>query len=567
MTRETTDGLSLRAYLRVVARWKWLVIAVTVLITILGTAYTWTRTPMYAATAQLIYVKPLDIANPLGQTYLDTTAQQAEIESVPTVIASSEVHQTAQKNMKQSSLNAGYGVNAILTPGVNNDYSNVVSIEGISPSAAAAADAANAYAEAFISWGRDNARSQVADAIAVVRSQLNSFSDTQKQSSQYKSLQQTLAQLQLLQASVNGNFQIISPATEPPAPYSPDKKRGAALAFAGGLVVALALAFLVEQFDTRVRGDEQVSELLALPVIGHVPPVVRKGREKSVLPTLSDPSGPSAEAYRVLRSNLDFMAVDEEIKTLLVSSSLQGEGKSVATCNLAVSMALAGKRVILVDADLRSPRVHAYIGVPNAVGISSVVARRVEIEEALVPVALRGGPRQNGALVMSAPSGVIVREGGAAASAAGSAAGHAKGAPGRSGEWLWPDASDEEPFLRVLPSGPLPPNPGEIVASHRFGEIIAELGPMADIVLVDAPAMLPVGDAAAVAPWVDAMVYVVNQTIVRRPALHQARAQLAHLPCRKLGLIAVIEQRGHGYYSGYYAHAGEPHRNGRRARS
>jgi len=540
MTEKATDGLSARAYLRVLARWKWVIIAVTVVVTVLGGAYTWTRTPLYAASAQLLYAKQIDIANPLAQSFIDTTAQQAEIESVPTVIQSAKVNSAARQNMGPAHVNAGYSVSAVLQPGLNNMYSNVVAIKGVSPSPAAAADAANAYAQAFIDWGKETAQAQVADAITVVKGQLDSFTTAQSlQTSEYTSLQQSLQQLELLQASAGGNFNIITQASPPSIPFSPQKKRGIAVAFVGGLVLGIGLAFLLGQFDTRVRGDEQVSDLLELPIIGHVPQVGGKGRETSILHTLSDLSGPAAEAYRVLRSNLDFVSIDGEIKTLLVSSSLQGEGKSVTACNLAVSMALAGKNVILVDADLRSPRVHAYMGVPNALGVSSVIARRTDADAALVPVTLDVSPRKNGALVMTPTVAGVA------------------GAPLPAAGYVWPDGAGDTPSLRVLPSGPLPPNPGEMVASRRFGEIIEHLATQADIVLVDAPAMLPVGDTVAVAPWVDAMVYVVNPQRVRRPDLQQARAQLAHLPCHLLGIIEVAERKGHGYYAGYYAHSAD----------
>ena len=100
----------------------------------------------------------------------------------------------------------------------------------------------------------------------------------------------------------------------------------------------------------------------------------------------------------------------------------------------------------------------------------------------------------------------------------------------------------------MLPSGPLPPNPGEIVASRRFAEVLAELAKDADIVIVDAPAMLPVGDTAALAPHVDALVYVANPALLKRAHIEQAHSQLGHLPCRKLGLIVVADQRDRGYY-------------------
>ena len=536
MTVQETDGLSIRTYLRVVARRKWLVVAVTLVIGILGSAYTWTRPAVYAASTDLVYVQPIDISSPLTPTYIDPGAQQSEIEAMPTVISSSVVGQDAAKRMRPATVKVGYSVTGVLTPGASTNYSNVVSIDATSSAPAAAADAANAYAAAFTAWGRDSARAKVANAITVVQSQLDSYSSANRSSSEYKALESTLSQLQLLEASASGDFKVITQAYPSSAPISPKKKRGILVAFAGGLILGIGLAFLLEQFDTRVRGDEQITELLNLPIIGRVPRVGAKNKEKSVLQTLSEPTSPAAEAYRVLRSNLDFVSMGGDMKILLISSSVQGEGKSVAACNLAVSMALAGKNIVLVDADLRSPRVHAYVGLPNAVGVSSLIARRADLQDALVPVSLNALPRRNGSLVMTtqlAPG-----------------AGEAPAEPG----YVWPGGPGESPVLRVLPSGPLPPNPGEMVASARFGEILREIAAGVDVVLVDAPAMLPVGDTAAVAPWVDGMAFVVNPELVRRPVLEQARAQLLQLPCRLLGVIEIAERKGSGYYGGYYSH-------------
>ena len=370
----------------------------------------------------------------------------------------------------------------------------------------------------------------------------------------------------MLESTVTGNFQIITDAGPPSAPFYPNKKKGAAEAIVIGLVLGIALAFLIEQFDTRLHGEEQVMELLDLSMIGFVPQLSRHSRDTGSLPTLSHPSGPTAEAYRLVRGNLEFTTLDDDIKSLLITSSVQGEGKSVTACNLAVSMALAGKRVVLIDADLRSPRVHTYVGIPNAVGLSSVIARRVSVADAVVPVVLDTSPRHNGSLVMTSQRAAAAAQAVPAAISSIKVRTSSGAEQGMPPDWLWPEGPDATPILRVLTSGPLPPNPGEIVASRRCGEIIAELAADADIVLVDAPAMLPVGDTAALAGWVDALVYLVNADKVRQPALKQARSQLAHLSCRKLGIIEIADKKGHGYY-GYHAHYHDggrvqPHKGG-----
>jgi len=557
MDERHTDGLSLRTYVSVLLRWKWVALGVVVVVTLAGCAYTWTRTPMYSATAQLLYVRQIDISNPLAQSYLDTSAQQAEIESAPAVVASLSVRERARERMDDATLAAGYSVSTVLQPGLDNQYTNVVEIRAESADPAAAADAANASAAAFVEWGKRSQQDQVAQALAVVKSQLSALADAGGEGSpEYKSLQSSLQQLELLQASTTGSFRVISPATEPSEPFSPQKPRGAVVSLALGLLLGIGLAFLLEQFDTRVRDEDEITELLRLPVIGSVPPPRRKHRDGGSLPTLTDPSGPAAEAFRLLRSNLDFVSIDGEVKSLLVTSSIQGEGKSVTACNLAVSMALTGKRVVLVDGDLRAPRVHAYVGVPNGEGLSSVMARRTDLRRALAAVDLgEGGGRPGyraptvvtraaqtrqaaGQGVTPIPAATPVSPATAASPAA---AAVLSPADPRTGQVFW-----------VLPSGPVPPNPGEMIASARFAEVLERLKAEADIVLVDAPAMLPIGDVAALAPRVDALAFVVNPAKVRRSSLRLAHARLGQLPCRKLGVIQVVEQKARDHHYGHY---------------
>lgn len=543
MTAEGSDGLDSRAYLRVVLQWKWLILTVTLVALAVGMAYLWTRTPLFSASTQLLYARQIDIQNPLGQTSIDTTAQQAEIEAVPVVIVSSKVRSAAEERM-DSAASYGYSVQATLELKANGNYSNVVTVTAVSPSAEVAAAAANASAQAFIDWGRDNARQQVAQAISVVRARLESMADSSgPQSEEYTSLQTSLLQLELLQASVTGSFTVITPASPPSQPFSPDKTRGIVVAIVAGLALGLGLAFLLEQFDTRVRSEERVVEALGLAIVGHIPPMTRRDRDKGPMRTTVDPSGAAAEAYRVLRSNLDYAAVGDDVHVLLISSTVQGEGKSLIACNLAASQALAGKHVTLLDADLRRPRVHQYLGLRNTRGVSSVISRRDELSEALISVSLEPSPTLNGSLTVPATDDAQrVTHVRATAPPLASAGPHPVTLPS------WTDGNGDDESLRVLPSGPLPPNPGEMVASRRFGELIRELAEDCDLVIVDAPAMLPVGDTAALAPWVDALLYVADPTKLKRPELERARHQLSQLPCRKLGVVFIAANHRHGYY-------------------
>jgi len=543
MTPGESDGVSVRSYLNVALRWKWLILAVTLVVVAAWTARTWTQTPLYSASTQLLYVQQIDLQDPLSQ-YSNSQTQQSEIEAVPAIIATPELGRAAATLMDATPSNAGYSVTATTLLTEYGTYSRVVTITGVSSNPSVAAAAANAYAQAFLEWGRDEAGQRVAAAIDVVESRLASMTGAARETTRYESLQASLLQLELLEATANGNFRIIAPANAPSEPFSPDKTREVIKALAAGLVLALGLAFLLEQLDTRVRSEQQLGDALGLGIVGHVPPLSRRDREAGALKTAVDPSGAAAEAYRVLRSNLEFAAVGDDVRVLLIASSVQGEGKSVIACNLALTMALAGRRVTLVDGDLRGPHVHQYLSIPNTRGVSTVLARRDNVSEALTPISLTQSRMGNGSITVSARTAVR-----SATRAGTSGPVSAKAERDSRAIWQRADGGDDEASLSVLPSGPVPPNPGEMVATARFGELIRELAEGCDIVIVDAPAMLVVGDTAAMAPWVDALLYVADPTKLRRPQLGRARHQLSQLPCRKLGLVFVAPDHRHGYYT------------------
>jgi Mrp family chromosome partitioning ATPase len=308
-------------------------------------------------------------------------------------------------------------------------------------------------------------------------------------------------------------------------------------------VLGLLLTLLLEQFDTRLRSEDQILGLLPYPVLGRIPRAAKQGVVRGgAVSTLSQPSGPVAESFRMLRSNLDFVNVDGGVRTVLMTSSAQREGKSIAICNLAVSLALAGKRVALVDGDLRNPHVHTYLGLNNAIGLSSVLVRGTKLGDALVRVPLAPITQMGSSPSPDAPrdgdrAGAVVRPSSATTD-------DESDAPTRTRSNY-----DAAPILLVLTSGVTPPNAGELVASSRMKTVIKELAAGADIVLIDAPAMLVVGDTAALAASVDGLIYVVDADIARRPMLERAAVQLEQLPCRKLGVILMSDKSGGHYYT------------------
>jgi polysaccharide biosynthesis transport protein len=550
---QQSDGLSLRAYLRVVARWKWLILALAVVCCALAFGYAHTRTPLYQATAQLIYEPQVNVADLSSGASVDEAQRTADIEGVSTVIDSADVSRTAKNQLGNVGDN-WYTVTAKPQLAADNSgsYSNIVLVVGVSPNANVAAKAANAYSQAFVVWRRQREQSRLQQAASVVQDTLATYdTPAARASTEYLMLQQEYRNLLILKETATGNFSVIIQATTPSAPFSPRVARTGAIGLAGGLVLGLLLAFLLEQFDTRLRGEEQIVDMLPYPVLGRIPRTAKKAMGNgSPVATLGQPSGRVAESFRMLRSNLDFVNVDGGVRSVLFTSSAQQEGKSVAICNLAVSLALSGKRVVLVDCDLRSPHVHTYLGLSNAVGLSSVLVRGVKLEEAIMRMPL------SPVMHMSAP--LQPTDTPADAHAAGIVKVSSGGGATAATRPLWPagDNGGELPLM-VLTSGVTPPNAGELVASTRLKAIIDELSEKADIVLVDAPAMLVVGDTAALASRVDGLVFIVDPEIVRRPMLERAAEQLGQLPCRKLGLVFVTNEPGEHYYTYHKHHAGD----------
>ena len=539
--QSSSSTSSLRDYLRILYRRKFIVLGALVAAVVAAGLFTYGMTPQYRASAELMYEKQIDITNPFqGSSYTDPTVMNRELQSVPAIIASPAMTQRAARLLDVApSDKLAKKVSVTVSPD-----NNVFTISAVDANPKTATAIANAYATAFTDWRKEITEASVARAIAVVKQNLSNYTPTQASTSpDYAVLEQELRELQIMAATTTGNYRIISAATVPPAPFSPKHKRDVALGLILGLVVGVGLAFAAEQLDTRVRDHAEVAAAVQLPVVGRVPKVAQKSVEQpgaGVL-VLSADEHALGEALRKVRTNLDFLSVGGDLTSMAVTSCVQGEGKSLTIANLAVTLALAGKKVVLIDADLRRPRLHRYFGLANKVGLSTVLAGQTKLVDALQPVDLRAWASDNGK--GASPQG---------ASKAASPQGTGENAEA-AGATLASTVTAARKLL-VLTSGPLPPNPGELLASERFAALLTEIkASSADTILVDTPAFIPVGDAASVAAHVDGLLLLVNLQKATRPMLREAQEFLRLLPCRKLGVIAVAEKDGEaGYYRSHY---------------
>lgn len=271
-----------------------------------------------------------------------------------------------------------------------------------------------------------------------------------------------------------------------------------------GLLIGVAVVLIRTMLDQRIRTADDLRAVAMSPILAQVPygPTVRA--QRIVMQTAD--GGPQAEAVRMLRTSLDYVGLDSARRTVLITSSIQGEGKSTVAVNLAVACAEAGQRTVLVDGDLRRPAVAEYLGIDGSVGLTDYLVGRVSLEEA----------RQE-----------------------------------------WGDRG-----LRVIPAGAIPPNPSELLQSRRMGDALLELGREADVVIVDAAPVLPVTDAIVVSRYADGLVVVAGANVVKEGQLTASVELLRQADLPLLGVaLNFADVREQRYYGGAYRYGAEPARD------
>jgi non-specific protein-tyrosine kinase len=293
-----------------------------------------------------------------------------------------------------------------------------------------------------------------------------------------------------------GGANLLTAARAPSRPVKPTPVRNGILALGVGLALGTGLALLFELLDDSIKSKEDLERVVGpLPTLGLIPAIPSwRDREEAVVVSRSDPASPATEAYRTLRTNIQFMGLDHPMRTVQITSCNASEGKTTTIANLGVALARAGQRVIVVCCDLRRPRLNEFFGVPNAVGFTSVLLGDVPLSAALQP------------------------------------------APG-------------EQRLVVLPSGPLPPNPSELLSSKRTIELITALQANSDVVLLDSPPVLPVTDAAVLAARVDATILVATARSTTRKEAARAAELLRQVDAPLVGTVlnGVGDDSGYGY--------------------
>jgi non-specific protein-tyrosine kinase len=513
--------MELRQYWQLARKWLWLIILCAIVSALAAYIVSKNSTPIYQATTKLL-VNQSSAANQMSIAYQDILMSQQLARTYANLLSEKPVIDGTASRLglptDRKSLNK-LVTNVAVTP-IRDTQLLEVKVEGPNPELIALV--ANTLPEVFIAQNREmtlgrvgglksNLEQEISDVEAdITRTQANlagALDDVQRlrletSLAQYRatlsSLISSLNQIRLAEAQATNNVVIAKPAEVPGSPIRPRTMTNVLLATVVGALIAVGAVFLIEYLDDTVKSPDDVTRVTGLSTLGAIARLKEAGTQRQLIAWLQT-KAPETEAYRTLRTNIQFSSVDKPIRTLIVTSAGPSEGKSTTAANLAVVMAQTGQKVILIDTDLRRPVVHKTFGVPNNVGITTALlaGQDLDLEAYIQPTDIES--------------------------------------------------------LSVITSGPIPPNPSELLGSHRMAHVIAELAKVADLVIFDTPPVLVVTDASVLGRQVDGVLLVADAGGTREQALAQAVGEMQKTGGNVLGVaLNRLDSRSRGYYYYYY---------------
>jgi capsular exopolysaccharide synthesis family protein len=534
------NALELRDYFRVLLRHKWIIIVTMAVCVGASLALTFARPAQYSATTQVLLEQRLvDTLFVPGGGGGDTAGADRSRSNEIAVMDGPEVEAAVEEQL-------GYTPDPVAFEAQLG--TDVVAITAQGPRPRRVAATADAYANTYIKLRIDQRVADLDGAVKAVEARVadvdtkifltgadlinnppppdvivqgRNTTPTDKRIlrlAEYERERDSYtAQLDDLRAAIaiasQPGAKVLSAAEVPTEPINKDPMRNLLAGIVVGLILAVALAFLREYLDDSVKTKEDLEAATGLNVLGIVPALGDwKKRNTTPLVALTQPRSPAAESYRSVRTSVEFLALDQPIGSIQVTSPQSSEGKTSTLANLAVTFARAGQRVIVVCCDLRRPRVHEFFGLSNRVGFTSVLLGDTPLVQAIQP------------------------------------------------------AHPELP-IGLLASGPLPPNPAELLASQRAIEVIEDLDQRCDVLLIDSPPILPVTDGLVISGLVDAVLVVGSAGSSTKRGLRRTTELLRQVDAPMIGAIlnGVRSQMEYGSDDRYYTQD-EPTRR-RRSRS
>jgi receptor protein-tyrosine kinase len=517
------DFSLITTYLRVLRRRWWVVVLCTAIATAAAIAFSLREQKLYHASADVL-INRENLANVLTGT-ADTSQPADDQRLMQTQADLAGVEDVARRTLQAAQLRdrtpEQFLARASAKPKGDTD---LLRLSVTDPDPGLATRLATIYARQFAAYRSALDTEKIVRARQEAQAKLAELGErTAANATFYDALQENEQQLATLQTLQTARVTPVQPATGA-AQVQPRVVRDAVLGFFAGLVVGIGVAFLLEALDTRVRTAAEIERRLGLPLLGRLPAPPRKLRKGGQLAIHQSPTGGQAEAFRMLRTNLEFVMLDRDIRSILVTSAVENEGKSATAANLAVALASSGRRVILAELDMRRPSLRRLFDLDGVPGLTQVALGRVAVEQALIPISIAPNHSVRTQDPFSGNGGLNPAGG-----------------------------------LRVMVSGPVPPDPGEFIAGDRLGTLLTELTDHCDLLIVDAPPLLRVGDAMKLSSRLDGILVVTRLNVVRRGMLAEMHRLLQTVPAAKLGFVVTDAAReareGYGYGS-LYAYQG-----------
>ena len=478
----------LRSYLGIFWRWKWIFLACLIVLPPAAFLLSARGQKSYQASA-LMQVQPEAVDTTLFQSFTALTTEES-VNAAARLVATSAVARVAVRNLKDPPRDPRSLLGDIqVAPDASAGF---ITITATAESPQRAADIANAFGTAVVINRTQTARTRLSQAIGQVQRQLDSLATNDKDGR--RQLSQQLQRFRALRAAQGANATVIEPAVAPASAISPRPLRAAGIAVIIAILLGLGLVALAQSLDRRVRDPQEVESLTQRPLLAAIPRTAFEA-----------PAGhATVEAFDMLRASLTYFHSGPRITSVLITSPQQGDGKTTVAVNLAIAMARSGEDVILLDSDLRRPRVARALSLSGRLGLTSVLVGTSSLSEALVEVpTATGGGR-----------------------------------------------------LRVLPAGPPPANRSRLVSSARMRDLLVHLQSQGSIVVIDSGPLLAVSDPIPLLDQVSGVVLVARMDTTTREALRRATQLFDSTGATVLGGVATGVSTRNLY--AYYDYSADP---------
>jgi succinoglycan biosynthesis transport protein ExoP len=501
--RQEGAGAAMRTFLRVVRRRLPIVLVCTLLVPLATLAWSLHQEKQYESTAVLLFRNAKLDQSLTGSAFFSSTEAARAAETNVKLVSLRTVAERTAARLGAPGVSSG-SVSESVEVSLEGE-SDVAKVSATTSDPDLAARMANTFAREYIHLRRDADRRALLDAQALVEHQLSQLTIGQRRGEAGQALSRQAQELGLVASLQTGNAELVQRAAPSDAPVSPRPLRNTAVGLILGLLLGVGLSLLVEQFDTRIKDEAGIEDAYGLPTLASVP---HSGKVSQ--PQSSDPIGlgsPAAESFRMLHANLRYFNVGRKIDSLLVTSATPEEGKTTIAWGLSVTEAFSGTSVLLIEGDLRQPTLAARIGHSTESGLSLVLSGAKSFDESVGPVELEGDPVPN---------------------------------------------------LHLLPAGPVPPNPAELLESQEMTDLLSEARSNYDLVVLDTPPIV-VADSIPLMSQVSGVLIVARLRFSRSDSCRDLRELLDNLNALPFGTVANDAPPTRvGYYMPYAARARTP---------